>query len=247
MRTIRFAGLISLSAALCAQAPRFEVASVKPTPPDQYNGSSGIASGHGRIDGERVTLLRCILGAYHVSPRQVIGGPPWLDTDRFEIAAKADHRTEDDEELMIMLRALLAERFQLALHRETRTMDALVLEVVKNGPKLEKSSGTGANSNTSGSHGALNATDTPMATLAEVLSRTIGSPVVNGTNLDGAYNFKLTWNPEADRPLKPGEAPADNGPNLFTALQQQLGLRLQARKLPVEVLVIDRAEKPAAN
>jgi len=118
----------------------FDVASVKPSNADPRS-ASGIGTGHGRLDANNVTLKRCIMGAYGVGPHQISGGPDWLDSDHFEITAKADQPITDDAELMVMLRGLLAERFKLLLHSETRTIAALVLDVAKNGPKLEKSEG----------------------------------------------------------------------------------------------------------
>lgn len=239
--------LLSVSWTACAQStppPRFDVASIKPTPLDQYDGSSGIPTGHGRLTGNHVTLKRCIVGAYAIGPGQITGGPPWLDTDRFEISAKAEGPAGDDD-LMLMLRTLLADRFKLALHRETHMQDALVLETAKGGPKLEKADA--GNSVTNGSHGGIDAKASSMSQLANLLSRATGSPVVDRTGLDGVFNFKLSWSPDSDKPVKPGEIPGDTGPSLYTAIQQQLGLRLQARKVPVEVLVIDHAEKPSEN
>jgi len=244
------AGFFACAWVLCAQPgpppaelPRFEVAAIKPTPADRQNGSSGITTRLGRLTASNVTLKRCIIGAYGVGPSQIIGGPPWLDTERFEIAAKADQPV-GDHALMGMLQTLLAERFQLSVHRETRNMEALVLEVSKNGPKLEKAEGE---SSTTSGRGRLDAKATNMNLLAQLLSRALSVPVVNGTGLEGSFNFKLEWSPDSDRPVKPGEAPPDTGPSIYTAIQQQLGLRLQSRKSPVEVLVIERAEKPSEN
>jgi uncharacterized protein (TIGR03435 family) len=220
-----------------AQA-QFEVASIKPANPGP-SFSSGIATGHGRIDAENVTLKRCIVGAYAVSPAQVVGGPDWLDSDRFMILAKAGHPTDSDAELMGMLRTLLADRFKLAVHRESRQREAYVLEIAKGGPKMEKAAG--GESVTNGSHGALLARNTSMDLFAQVLARSVDLPVVNRTGLDGVYNFKLAWTPESERNR------ADAGPSIFTALQEQLGLRLRAEKVPVEVIVIDHAERPTAN
>jgi uncharacterized protein (TIGR03435 family) len=242
---------VSMAGTLSAQPaapPRFEVASIKPTPLDQYNGPSGIPTGHGRLRGMRVTLQRCIMGAYGIGPNQISGGPPWLGVDRFEIDAKTSGPLDDDALFMNMLQTLLADRFQLQFHRETRIMEALVLEVAKGGPKLEKAKGPESESSTSSRHGSIDAKATTMAHLAEVLARGMDVPVVDGTGLSGAFDLKLTWSPEADRPVKPGEVtPPDTGPSLFTAVQQQLGLRLQRRKMPIEVFVIDRAEKPSEN
>jgi uncharacterized protein (TIGR03435 family) len=226
-----------------APALRFAVASIKPTPADRYNEGSGIPTGHGRLTGNHVTLRRCIQGAYAVGPNQIVGGPPWVDSDRFEIDAKADLPVGDSM-LMVMLRSLLADRFKLAMHRETRAIEALVLEVARNGPKLEKAA-DGASETDSG-HGRIDAKVITMNRFAEVLSRQTDLPVVNRTGLEGAFNLKLEWSPEADKAVKPGQAPPDNGPSLFTALQG-LGLRLQARKTPLDVLVIDHAERPSEN
>lgn len=214
-------------------APRFEVASIKPTSADQINGISGITTGHGRIMANNVTLKRCILAAYGLGPSQITGEPAWLDSDRFEISAKVEQPVDDDAALMKMLRTLLAERFNLSVHRETRTVRALVLEVAKNGPKLEKAEGEAATTNNG--RGLIVATVITMNRFAEVLSRQMELPVVDSTGLQGAFNLKLQWAPE--------NAKTDDGPSIFTALQQQLGLRLESRKVPIELLVIDHARR----
>src|ERR1700732_4519911 len=140
-----FRAVVSLavwvSGAICGQsvvAQRFEVASVKPTSADRLNGPSGGKSGRGRLTMSNVTLKRCIMGAFGAGPNQIVGGPGWLDSDRYEIVAKADQPVDDDGVLMALLQTLLAERFKLVFHRETRTVPAFVLEVAKNGPKLER-------------------------------------------------------------------------------------------------------------
>lgn len=221
-----------------AQAPSFEVATIKPSGPEEIAaGTSGFKTGHGRAVGTNVTLKRCIIGAYHIGPGQVIGGPAWIDSDRFHIEAKAATPTNDDSELDAMIRALLAERFHLALHKETKPMQALVLEVTKNGPKLEKAAGGDAV--TDASHGGMILKNSAMDALAERLSRVTSLPVINQTGLDGIFNLKLTWTPDGERPKS-----ADAPPDLPTAIQEQLGLRLVSRKAPVEVLVVEHAEKP---
>ena len=222
-----------------AADPRFEVAAIKPAPPDQWNGSSGIKTGNGRMDAVNVTLKRCIMGAWGVGPHQIAGGPAWLDTERFEIAAKAADAAAGDAEIMRMLRVLLAERFGLAVHTETRTMPVLALEVAKGGPKLRASAGGGGS--TQSGRGVIDARGTTMAHLAEVLGRGMEAPVVDRTGLTGTYDLKLEWTPES-RSAEPG-----SGPSLYTAIQEQLGLVLRARKQPMEVLVIDRAERPTEN
>jgi uncharacterized protein (TIGR03435 family) len=239
---IRFFAIATMGlSALVAQTPQhFEVASIKPCIADPH--SSGMTTGHGRLNASCVTLKRSIMGAYGVGPNQVVGGLDWLDSERFDIVAKAE-TPEGDHGLMAMLQTLLTERFHLALHREDRPIQAYLMEVGKNGPKLEK--GDGTEGKTDNGRGNLVVTNTTMDRFAEVLSRQMDLPVINHTALDGVFNVKLKWTPESARAAADG-ATAD-GPSVFTAIQEQLGLRLRAQKVPVEVLVIDHAEKPSAN
>jgi uncharacterized protein (TIGR03435 family) len=209
------------------KSPRLSRAPIHPA-------SSGIKTNHGRLTATNVTLKRCIMGAYGLGPNQIAGGPDWLDTDRFDIEAKSDRPEDGDGELMARLQTLLAERFKLAVHCETRTISAYVLEVARNGPKLEKAEGEQARTNSG--RGLIDASTITMTRFAEVLSRQMALPVVDNTGLQGAFNLKLQWTPEID-----------NGLSIFTAIQEQLGLRLQSRKTPVENLVVDRAEKPSEN
>jgi uncharacterized protein (TIGR03435 family) len=241
---IRAVAVLTMFAAATFAQPRFEVASIKPSA-DPSGNSAGSRSGKGRLAMNNVTLKRCIMGAYGVGPNVIAGGPDWLDADRFVITAKAEDAAGDSE-LMKMLQTLLADRFKLALHRETRTAPAYVLEVAKNGPKLKKSESD--ESQTSNGRGLIEAKATTMAGFAERLARQVDLPVVDRTGLDGAFDLKLEWTPESARALKPGEAGiADTALSIFTAIQEQLGLRLRAQKAPVEMLVIDHAEKPSEN
>ncbi len=228
--------------AAAAQTPasaRFEVATVKPSSPAEIQaGTSGCKTGHGRAVCTNVTLKRCIYGSYGIAPSQIAGGPGWMDADRFHIEGKAEQPTDDDAALNEMMRSLLVERFHLASHRETRTMQALVLEVGKNGPKLEKSAG--GEGSTDNGRGRLTVRNQTLDRFAEVLSRQTELPIVNQTGIPGIFNLKLVWTPDGENPNR-----ADSPPSLFTAIQEQLGLRLEAKKTPIEVLVIDHAEKPA--
>jgi len=233
---------LALCPAVCAQ--QFEVASIKPTNSASNSFSSGLATSNGRLTATNVTLKRCIMGAYAVGPNQIFGGPDWLDTDRFDIAAKADQPVGDRIQ-MTMMQALLADRFKLRIHRETKPVQAYILEVAKNGPKLE--SGDGHGSKTSNGRGDLVITNATMDRFAEILSRQTDLPVVNHTGIDGVFNLKLKWTPESTKPVKPEDGAAAEGPSIFTAIQEQLGLRLHAQKIPIEVLVIDHAEKPSEN
>jgi uncharacterized protein (TIGR03435 family) len=233
---MRLAVLLAFAGCAFAQ-PRFEVATIKPVTDDAPTG--GVYTGHGRMNADNVTLKRLIMGAYHVGPSQVVGGPTWLDADRFHIVAKSPQDINDDDVLDTMVQALLAARFHLVLHRESRSLPAYVIEVAKGGPKLEKS--PGGESSVTYTLNTLLARNTGMDRFAYILSRSVNLPVVNHTGLEGIFNFQLRWEPDSER------SRPDAGPSLFTAIQEQLGLRLRSEKAPVEVLVIDRAEHPTEN
>ncbi len=213
-----------------AQSPRFEVASVRPGIPGRSGG--GLQTGNGRLLVENETLKRCIMGAFSLGPNQIVGGPPWLETATFHIVAKAEEPVGDGA-IMQMLQQLLKDRFKLEAHRESRTIQAYVLGVAKNGPKLEKSAGGG--STTQNSRGRISARASTMDHFAQVLSRQMDFPVLNETGLDGVFDLTLEW------------TNADTEPSIFVALQEQLGLRLSSRKTAVDVLVIDHVEKPSEN
>jgi uncharacterized protein (TIGR03435 family) len=246
MSMVRAIASVAVCVSGAVHAQQFEVASVKPYSAGQANGSSGGKSGNGRLTMSNVTLKRCIMGAYGVGPNQILGGPAWLDSDRYEIVAKAEQPV-GDAVLMKMLQGLLAEQFKLAIHRETKTIPAFVLEVAKNGPKLERAQD--GESTTNNGRGLIDAKIITMSRFAEVLSRQMDLPVVNHTGLQGIFNLKLQWTPESANSGKPGTdgAAMDTWPSILTAIQEQLGLLLRSQKSPVEVLVIDHAEKPSEN
>lgn len=242
MKPVAAFSLILAAYAFAQQpAPQFEVATVKPSSPEEAaSGNSGIKTGKGRASAKNVTLKRCIIGSYHIGPGQVVGGPNWIDSASFDIEAKSAEPVDDDAVLDKMMQALLGERFHLQLHPETREMKALVLEVAKGGPKLEKAASGGASTNSSRGRMALK--NTTMDGLAERLARVTTLPVVNQTGINGIFNMTLTWTPDTELPVGPA-----GPPHLVTAIQEQLGLRLETKKAPVQVLVIDHAEKPDDN
>jgi uncharacterized protein (TIGR03435 family) len=226
-----------------AAAPEFDVTSVKPS---RIDGWQGIDTMPGRIKAESTTLERCIREAYDVGPHRVLGGPEWISTDRWEIVARAGRPVDDDAVLMLMLRQLLADRFRLVLHRETRMLPSYVLEVGRDGPKMQPADHGDPDTEFHGGRGGpttLEARKTDMNTLAEVLGWRMDKPVVNHTGLSGEFNFTLHWLPDT---LRPPEDGADDV-SIFTAIGEQLGLRLHPAKAPVEVLVIDHAERPSPN
>jgi uncharacterized protein (TIGR03435 family) len=233
---------------LCAQAA-FDAASVKVN--TRGSGHTSAHSGPGGIQMSNVTLRFCIRRAYGLTDPQ-IAGPAWLDTDHFDIVAKVPSGAPESQ-IPEMLQSLLAERFKLVAHREQRELPIYALMVAKGGPKLQKvePGESGGNMSSSGDNASGEAVK--LSRLTEFLSTTgvnLGLPVVDQTGLDGAYTFTLKWTPE--RPLNAKEdakkPDLDAPPAIFEALQEQLGLKLEKRKAPLEVLVVDRAERiPTEN
>lgn len=222
-----------------AQPPRFEVATVKPADPAKNPGSSSLNTGNGRLIGDNMTLKRYIMSAYQVRPHQVLGGPEWLDTERFDIVGKAEGKAGDGM-LRMMLQALLAERFKLTFHREARMIQAFVLDAPKGDGRLTRSEGGERKS--SHGRGDLVLENSTLGHLADALSGQLDLPVVNQTSIEGVFNLKLRWTPE-NITNPPAEAP----PPIYSAIQEQLGLRLRSQKAPIEVFLIDSADKPSEN
>jgi len=223
-----------VSTALFGQA--FEVASIKPNPTGGGHSDTDVDGNLLRM--KNVTLKACITWAYRFTDSQ-ISGPDWLASERFDITAKTESGPPKPE----MLAAVLEERFKLAVHRETKEMTEYALVVAKSGPKLKKvDPGEG---DTTSRRGHLTATRLSMNALARFLAGPnvrLGRPVVNKTGLDGVFDFNLDWTPEGAEPKN------DAPPSIFVALQEQLGLKLEAQKGPVEVLVVDHVEKaPTEN
>ncbi len=232
-----------LAAAVLLPAGSFEVASIKPSEEPPTN--SGMNSDKGLLRAHNVTLKRCIVGAYGIPAPQIAGGPKWLDELRFEIVAKADHNAGDTE-LMEMLQGLLADRFQLSLHHETQTVAGYALTVARGGIKA-KAADPAAGSSTTSSRGRIDAKGCTMSRLIIRLSSVLGVPVSDATGLSGSFDINLQWIPDdaLARSGAAGEVP--QGPSLYTAIQEQLGLKLEARKVPVDMLVIDHAALPSEN
>jgi uncharacterized protein (TIGR03435 family) len=187
-----------------------------------------------------VTLKRCIVGAYAVLPDQVLGGPDWIDVDRFQITGKAD-KPLGEKGLMAMFQTLIAARVKLVLHRA----QTMVLELAKGGPKLQPAGG--ASYSWKNMHDHLEATKLTMSEFAEILSRNLNLPVIDRTGLTGAFNFAVHWNPDLTEGLNHDESAVALRPEVAAAISRQLGLTLKARKMPVEMFVVDHAEKPTES
>ena len=233
-----FCVLLAISVCCIAQIPKeFEVASVKPQAPGDTRGSIGPSPGAFIANGIPLKILIEI--AYRVKDYQISGGPDWIETDHWDVSAKARAGfIPTGQQMQPMLQALLADRFRLKLHRETRELPAFALVVGRGGPKLTASTFT--DSRISIGHGIFTGQKIDMAGLADALARESDRTIVDQTGLNGEYDITLKWSPDAADP-DPAAVP------LVTAIQQQLGLRLEATKAPVEILVIDSVQKASEN
>jgi uncharacterized protein (TIGR03435 family) len=249
-------------------AYEYEAATIKPSQgPGPYK-KIGLWAAPDGFNAWFITPQQIISIAYGVESFQFSGGPSWLPSERFDIQAKMDAATtgalaklSQAQRVLAqqqMLQALLADRFQLTVHRETKEGTIYTLVIAKGGPKLQeaKPGDPGADNMTSKSSGDLTAQAVPIARLVRNLTQMLGHPVLDKTELKGVYDFKLQFTPDdrlqSTSPLAPNarlpEPPADsNAPSLFDALQEQLGLKLESGKGPVEVIVIDHVERPSGN
>jgi uncharacterized protein (TIGR03435 family) len=179
-----------------------------------------------------------------------MSGPGRLNSERYDIIARTSAQATQAE-LRIMLQALLGERFKLSTHRETKEAAIYALMPARNGPKLKRSNGDQQLPVIFAPPARLLGQGSTMQALALALRRPSGRTVVDQTGIDGTFDFTLTWSPDTNVRSVDGGEVADagaNGPSIFTALQEQLGLRLEPRKRQIEQLVVDHAEKiPTAN
>ena len=239
--------------------PVFEVCTIKPSKPD--------AVGRGfRMNGRNFSTINTGVAdlmsfAYGITKKQLAGLPEWADSDKYDLAAKPEGEgMPNDRQIKMMVEKVLVERFKLKFHHEKRDMSVYVLSVGKTGPKLNKSEADpnglpGLGFRGLGKFLARNAT---MQDFANVMQTTaLDRPIVDQTGITGRWDFTLNWTPDEfqfsdlgpRRPPAPAAADdnAAKDPDLFTAIQQQLGLKLEATKAPADVIVIDHVEKPSEN
>jgi uncharacterized protein (TIGR03435 family) len=249
-----------------APKPQFEVATVRPNKSGETGASLGPRPG-GRLIGTNQTVRNLIRNAFNVQPDQLIGGPDWMDADRFDIQAKAADTDVDEKgmmpypQYMLRLQSLLEDRFKMVTHWETRELSVYALVLAspgKLGPKLKPHTGDcnrppgsappapgsapvncGTRTNMTGTVGKVTGTGITMQTFARNLSGGTGRFIVEKTGLAGAYDLELEFTPD--------QSPDTTGPSLFTAMQEQLGLKLDSQRAPVEVVVIDRLERPVPD
>ena len=235
--------------------PEFEVVTIKPSQIADRPGYAFMVNNSGILNTVNTSLAELIKSAYHVHLRQVSGGPAWAQSEKFDITAKPDKPgMPNGDQLAAMLQKLLADRFGLVIHREKKELSAYVITVAKDGPKIAKAP---PNPMTLPGYGGrpilgFNVRNATMADFAEILQdRIMDQPVVDQTGLgDQRYDFVLKWTPDPSQNVEPQPAPqsdADAPPDLFTAMQRQLGLQMKSGKALVDVLIIDRVEKPTAN
>jgi uncharacterized protein (TIGR03435 family) len=258
LRTIGSVSLILFNVGLAfsqpaAAPPAFEVASVKVNIAGTNAGMGRGGMGHGfdtitpspaGITIINVRLKSVIQWAYHVQPVQV-SGPGWLDVDRYDVVAKAAGAVPEDQ-LRQMMQTLLAERFKLALHRESKEMQAYVITVAKSGLKMKESTSEGDMDIQPSGPASVTIQRATVPRLAELLSGPLQSPVIDETGLTGRYDFKLDVSNFLDPTTPMGIN--DVIPIVIQAAQQQLGVKIDQKKIPVEVLMVDHAEKiPVEN
>jgi uncharacterized protein (TIGR03435 family) len=215
----------------------------------------------GGLTATGVTLKMLISVAYGVLAYQISGGPAWIGTERWDIEAKTDGvqgRLPRDQS-NALLRALIEDRFQLKARRESKEIPIYALVVAKNGPKLKPNPDdpTKAKPSAMLGGGSGTFTNSSMAVLAERLSEQLGRPVIYHTDLKGGYDFTLEWTPAPGEGsaeaiglpprAEPPSAGDSNGPSIFTALQDQLGLKMESTKGPADILIIDQVERPSEN
>jgi len=238
--------------------PGFEVATIKPARPEGR--FSLLVNRSGMLNTTSTSVSDLIKFAYDLHPRQITKGPAsWLESEKFDITAKPDTAgIPNPAQLKMMVQKLLKERFQLAFHNEKKELSVYAITVTKNGPKLTKNESGGNLPGFGGPPRAFNVRNATISEFASVLQANIlEQPVVDQTGLGKTrYDFVLKWTPDPSQSQiggpggPPPPAPTDAAevpPDIFAAFQQQLGLKLENTKAPVDVMVVDRLEKPSEN
>lgn len=262
---MRFAVCLFFAASLLqAQGAKFEVASIKPANPDAH-GSSILTDKVGGLTVENAPIRALITMAYGIRDFQLSGGPGWIGTDRYDVMARPekaestqeppdpgsmtdDQRKVRDDAWKERVRNLLAERFGLVLHKETREEQVYVLTVAKGGPKLTVVATPEGRQGISGNRGRTQGFAAPMSMMAMNLSSTVGRPVIDKTGLTEKYDWVLEYDPNVSGAQNQDNAAGEEQrPTIFTALQDQLGLKLESTKGPVDTWVIDKIDRPSEN
>lgn len=238
--------------------PAFSVATVRPSDPSNTNWALGTRGTHFFSSNTDVDDL--ISFAYGVHKKQIVGGPAWFSTDKYDVEGVPDSDGKPNrQQLTLMVQGLLADRFKLVVHRDKRELAVYALTVGKNGPKLTRSTAApgGPSGYGFGPLGTMTVKNMSIAAFASAIQRTVlDKPLVDRTGLVDKYDFILKWTPDDSQFSQirgtgisvPNNAGDPNAPpGLYTAIQEQLGLKLEPVKALTDVLVVDHAEKPSAN
>ncbi len=242
-----------------ASSPAFAVSAIKASGPASGNGMSIKFLPGGTFIARNATVRVLIKIAYNLNDEQLGGGPTWTAFKRFDIDAKPDlpvgganlSQQESQNLNHLLLQGLLSDRFHLKLRTETRDMSLYALVVAKGGLKLKRSTSADTVAHVTARVGSIQATNATMDDIARELDDKGAHPTENHTGLDGRYDFKLEWTPaQSQGPASAASAvpdAGDPGPDLFTAVQQQLGLKLEPRKSSAAYEVIESVEQPSEN
>jgi uncharacterized protein (TIGR03435 family) len=245
---MRFALSLLASTGLVFAQPAFEVASVKPNHLDTRGFIGFIPAGKGYrgFQGTDVRLKILVMLAYGVADRRISGGPGWVESDGFDIDARAEKATSQ-EEIRLMLQTLLADRFQLKVRRETREEPVYALLVEKDPPNLVPHDDDGSLPmlKMGSKPGERVFSNLPISRLVLLLEGETGRTVLDKSSLEGSYDFKLEYTSNLTKGSR--EDPEVSGPSIFKAVREKLGLKLEPQRGPSEYLTIERAKKPSAN
>jgi uncharacterized protein (TIGR03435 family) len=235
--------------------PTFEVATIKPTKPDQAGKYIKLPGRH--FSSFNTSLVDLLSFAYGVHEKQILKLPAWAYSDKFDLAGEPDAPgLPNDKQWKAMLQKLLTERFQLTIHHGKKELSVYAITVAKGGPRLTRSASdpSTGNSNFFTALGDMVNINSSMVDFAGALQATVfDRPVIDRTGLTGKFDFKLKWTPDESQfagagvKVPPPSDKADAPPSLYTAIQEQLGLKLDPVKAPVDVLVVDHVEKPSEN
>jgi len=234
--------------------PSFEVATIKPSKPDDQRKAFLVRGRRFQIINQSLTSILSF--AYGVQAKQLIGLPPWADTDKYDIDAEPDGEgAPSDKQWRGMLQKLIVERYKFTFHREKKELSVYALSVAKGGPKLPKSDGdpNGLPGLFFRGLGDLNVRNANMGDFCGLMQNVVlDRPVVDQSGLTGRFDFTLKWTPDDSQfggaaAHTPPSTDANPPPNLYTAIQEQIGLKLEATKAPADVLIIDHVEKPSDN
>jgi uncharacterized protein (TIGR03435 family) len=241
-------------------APSFAVSAIRPSTPSSGSGLSIKFQPGGTLVARNATLRVLIKIAYNLNDDQLSGGPGWAAFRRFDIDAKPDSPAAGNQTAeksrsynQLLMRSLLRDRFHLQLRPETRDMSIYALVVGNGGLKLKQSASSDAKAHVNARAGAIHGINASMDDIARELGDKAGHPVENMTGVSGRYDFDLVWTPDSPFGYTAPNAGAaspdagDSGPDLFTAVQQQLGLKLEARKSSAPYEVIESVQEPAEN